>query len=326
MPWFSSWTSSRAVVVAGQPLLDPWRVCVGRSVVDHDELVDERREHVEHAFDGRLLVVRRHHGDAAGDGPPDGTRRSVIVTGGTPVLDSVLPLTARPSRAECPRCVPAASSPRRTAAVGQPSTSRACSRSGTTRAERSPGGVGPTELGRSSAATLRGCAGSASARPVEVVGLVLGDRSRARARARARGLRRRRSCAAGCRRRRSSAARPASARLKNAAMTQVVAHARPVGDAVAQDRVRHGRRACGVVAAEHLRRDLRRHVDVAVACRGANGVASSTTRPWSRRVDPHRARQDHPAGLGSRARPRARRAVPSTLTLDAARPGRRTRR
>ena len=58
-------TEQAAMRMAGQPRLDRGPGAVGRAVVDDDELVDERRELVQHRRDGRFLVVRRDDRDAA---------------------------------------------------------------------------------------------------------------------------------------------------------------------------------------------------------------------------------------------------------------------
>ena len=76
----------------------------------------------------------------------------------------------------------------------------------------------------------------------------------------------------------------------------VVAHARPERDAVAQDRVRAAEEG-GVVAAEHLGRDLRRHVEVAVGV-GIEERGLVDDVAGRRGVDPHRRREHDAPGVG----------------------------
>ncbi len=65
IPWFTSWQSNWQRSCPGSQRSISRARAVGGAVVDHDELVDEGVELVEHRRDHRLFVVRRHHRDAA---------------------------------------------------------------------------------------------------------------------------------------------------------------------------------------------------------------------------------------------------------------------
>ncbi len=78
---------------------------------------------------------------------------------------------------------------------------------------------------------------------------------------------------------------------------EVAAHARPERDAVAQHRVRAAEQG-RVVAAEHLRGDLLRHVEVAVGLEIERRALVDDVAV-GRGVHPDRARDDDPARIGA---------------------------